>query len=122
VKSYYSILFATIRPEIDEKISIGLLFWNDRNEYFDYSKTKLNSISKLMSDKSFVLLNDTIKNIETSFVKKTDSKKFSTDYVKYLSKYNNNILRYTTPKPIDFELNQINFKKLFSEYIERRKY
>jgi hypothetical protein len=38
-------------------------------------------------------------------------------YLTYLSKYSNNLIQYSEPKPIGIELNNENFNKLFEKFI-----
>ncbi len=48
MKTFYSILYAVIRPETDEKIAIGLMLSDGRNSLFEHSKYKLSSIRSLV--------------------------------------------------------------------------
>ena len=116
MKNYYSIIFASIRPEIEEKISIGLLFWNETKKYFEYSNKKLSLSGNLFSDNSYILLKDSLTNIEHTIDLK--DKSLDKDYIDYLSKYNQNVLKWTSPKIIDLDVNKDNFKKLFSKLID----
>src|SRR5665213_1663211 len=107
--TYYSILSALIRPEIQEKISVGLLLIGDKDVFFEYSKNKLNSAKTLLSENAHLMLKDALKNIEvTVSAQQSANKKYelnfkkksplSESYIQYLSRYNNNILGFTSPK------------------------
>lgn len=130
----YSILSVLIRPEIQEKISIGLLLFNYDEVYFSFSKNKLQISKELLSSSSFRILRDILENIENKIksdhLKSPDKKgfkiyknsildnTFSTSYVSYLSKYSNNVISFTNPKEIHLEINTQNFSTLFRKYID----
>lgn len=130
----YSILSVLIRPEIQEKISIGLLLFNYDEVYFSFSKNKLQISKELLSNSSFRILRDILENIENKIesdhLKSSDKKgfkiyknrildnTFSTSYVSYLSKYSNNVISFTNPKEIHLEINTQNFSTLFRKYID----
>src|SRR4051812_30370894 len=99
----YSILSVLIRPEIQEKISIGLLLFDINQVYFSYSRHKLNAARILLSNSSFKLLKDILENIEKKietedtnysekrgfkiFKNKVFDNTFSSSYIAYLSRY-----------------------------------
>ena len=133
--AYYSILSVLIRPELQEKISVGLLLFDEQKIFFNYSKNKQLACKSLLPDDGYALLKDSIKNIENKAINENDllgSKSgkqltlqdemllnsFSPSYVSYLSRYNNNILSFTDPKQIDIEASNAVFKKLFSKFID----
>ena len=62
----YSILSVLIRPEIQEKITIGMLLMDEEKLFFDYSKRKLSIAKNLLSDNAFKSLKDALNNIQTS--------------------------------------------------------
>lgn len=127
--TYYSILSALIRPEIQEKITVGLLLMGDNDVFFEYSKNKLNSAKTLLSENAHSLLKDGLKNIKVtvnaqqsankgyhlSFEKKSP---LSESYIEYLSRYNNNILGFTSPKEIELEVNSSIFSSLYKKFID----
>ena len=130
----YSILSVLIRPEIQEKISIGLLLFDVDQVYFSYSKNKLTAARTLLSNSSFKILKDTLENIEKKietdntnysdkrgfkiFKNKVFENTFSASYISYLSRYSNNVIAFTNPKDIYLEINSDNFKSLFKKYID----
>src|SRR5260221_5995308 len=130
MSTHYSILSVQIRPEIQEKISIGFLLIEGNTVFFDFSKNKLAAAKGLLPDSSFSLLKDSLKNIETTALKESsyssqpaihDSLKkntFSMDYLTYLSKYNNNVLSFSAPKKIDIPASNEVFNKLFNKFID----
>lgn len=135
--AFYSILSVLIRPELQEKISLGLLLFDSDRIFFNYSKNKLIASKSLLNDDSYRLLIDSIKNIKSKAISENDllgSKSsiqltihdemllnsFSASYISYLSKYSNNILSFTEPKEINLEVSDDIFKKLFSKFIDAR--
>ena len=61
--TYYSILSVQIRPEIQEKISLGFLLMDDNTILFGYSKYKLSVARSLLSETAYKLLKDSLHNI-----------------------------------------------------------
>lgn len=130
--SQYSIISALIRPEIGEKISVGLIMLDGDRVYFSYSASKLEIAKKLLSKSSTVILKDFIKNIETKvdgdknprykdlniFISHSQSDSFSNKYFDYLSRYSNNALSFSSPKDIKLEASKENFRLLFYKFIE----
>lgn len=130
----YSILSVLIRPEIQEKISIGLLLFDLNEVYFSFSKNKLQVSKELLSNPSYKILKEILENIEKKVesdnLKQFDKKRFkiyknkfvdstfSTSYISYLSKYSNNVISFTNPKEIYLEINNQNFTSLFKKYVD----
>ncbi len=56
MKTFYTILYCTIRPNIDERISIGLFMTNEKECLCHYTKEKLHMIKDLISNKALSLL------------------------------------------------------------------
>src|SRR5665647_1055100 len=99
--TYYSILSVHIRPEIQEKISIGFLLMDDNTILFDYSKNKLSIAKSLLTDTAYKLLKDSLHNIVAKATIENEIKNnpqqsistnlitntFNKEYILYLSKY-----------------------------------
>lgn len=135
--SHYSILSAQIRPEIQEKISVGFLMIGEQGEImFEYSPNKLGIAKKLLTPNSYLQLKDSLSNISSLYNKelrktdkqlqnkisyKTENKSpLNIDYISYLNKYSNNVVNFSTPKKIDLEITSTTFFKLFSKYIDEK--
>lgn len=130
----YSILSVLIRSEIQEKISIGLLLFDNNEVFFSYSRKKLNASKYLLSNSSFKILKDILENIERKieadnsnysekkgfkiFQNKVFDNTFSSSYVSYLSRYSNNVISFTNPKEIHLDVSSLNFKKLYIKYVD----
>ena len=104
MKSHYSILSAVVRPEIQEKISIGLLLVTTSDVYFQFSKTKLLAVRTLLDSSLYKYLNETIRQIDAAVAKENDIKKtlfadsdknmqLNQSYLQYMSNYRNNITK-----------------------------
>ena len=125
----YSILSILIRPEIQEKISIGFLLMDEEKVFFDYSKRKLGIAKSLLSDNAFKSLKDALSNIQataniqyskegSAILNIKSSNTFNKSYIEYLSRYNNNILSFTSPKAIELEASLTIFSKLYQRFID----
>ena len=132
MKSFYTILYATINPVIQEQIGIGLILTGKDTVYFNYSTDKLSHITSFYPNSAYQLLKDSLKNIQNT-VNQTIEKKevdalnlkveglkdkvFTQEYIDYLARYNKNLLTFSRPKQIDIEPNEHYFNKLFEKYI-----
>ena len=68
--THYSILSAQIRPEIQEKISVGFLMIGEQGEViFEYSPNKLGIAKKLLTPNSYLQLKDSLNNISSMYNK-----------------------------------------------------
>lgn len=92
MKSHYTIISAVVRPEIQEKISIGLLLVSTTGLYFSCSRNKLAVIRSLIDKSLLRFLNDTIHQIDlaietevanlgTIFTSSDHNIQFSDDYL-----------------------------------------
>jgi hypothetical protein len=121
MKSNYCILSVLIRPEIKDKISIGIILMDESNVYFRYSRNKLSIIKSLLTANNFGSLNDILFSI-SSLSERDDANHnqspFSSSYIQYLSRYNNNILEYSPLKEIEMPANEVNSLKLYDLYLD----
>lgn len=119
MRSYFSIVYAGIRPNVDERISVGLLLANDESVRFDFSTAKLAAVSKLIPDSGRHMLVSSLRAIKEAinnrFTRHADA--FSEGYLEYLSKYANNLLTFDPPRIIDFPNNTDPFPSLFIKYV-----
>jgi hypothetical protein len=134
MKTIYSILSAQIRPEVQEKITIGFLLVGQGKVFFNYSNNKLRAIKNLLSDSSYMLLKSSLKNIAQTAIHENEEAgrtndqpvlssdmvrdSFSKYYINYLSKYNNNVLSFSATKEILVEANEEIFSRLFQQFID----
>jgi hypothetical protein len=133
MKSHYSILSAVVRPEIQEKISIGLLLVSDGELFFSISKHKLSVVKTLIDISLYKFLNETIRQIETAvsaensdkkslFQKSEPSLPFSLGYLSYMNRYSNNLINFSAPVEIDIPANTELYNFLFKKYVDSTGY
>ncbi|MCK9639582.1 MAG: hypothetical protein M0R39_06685 [Prolixibacteraceae bacterium] len=129
MKSHYSILSAVVRPEIQEKISIGLLLVSTDELFFSFSKNKISVVRTLLDSSLYKFLNETIRQIdsavssenakkETVFAKAEHSIQFSGSYLSYMNRYSNNLINFSEPVEIDLPANDDLYNFLFKKYID----
>lgn len=121
MKSFYSILTVPIRPSSQEQLNIGLLLFDERNLLFKFSTKKLEFIKKLLPENSFNLLKSYVFGLADQLNSKDDesmkNKFIKTEFVNYLSNYNNNLLTFSRPTSIELEVSDQNFRSLFEKFI-----
>lgn len=134
MKTFYSILSLNIKPEINERLSFGMLMIYGEMVFFRYSKIKLTAIQRLISPEKYKAAIDYLKLIESSFKSnlnlinpsnelrlKSDNrynKVFSDLYIQYLSRYNNNLISFTNTNYLEIEGSESVFNKLFVKLID----
>ena len=129
MKSHYSILSAVVRPEIQEKISIGLLLVSADELFFSFSKNKISILKSLLDPSLYKFLNETIRQIdlavssenlkkETLFANNDHSIQFSESYLSYMNRYSNNLINFSSPVQIDLPANDNLYNFLFKKYID----
>jgi hypothetical protein len=129
MKSHYSILSAVVRPEIQEKISIGLLLVSADELFFSFSKNKISVARTLLDSSLYKFLNETIRQIdsavssenlkkETLFAKAEHSIQFSGSYLSYMNRYSNNLINFSSPVEIDLPANADLYNFLYEKYID----
>jgi len=121
MKSFYTILTVPIRPSSQEQLNIGLLLFDERNLLFKFSTRKLEFIKKLLPENSFNLLKSYVFGLADQFNSKDDdrmkNKFMKTEFVNYLSSYNNNLLTFSRPTAIELQVTEQSFRSLFEKFI-----
>jgi hypothetical protein len=130
MQSHFSILSASIRPEIQEQVAIGLMLVGSDTVHFRFSKNKLAVVRELLSQQAVKYLKDTLKQISLAAFNENEkfkglfggsetiNKSFSLSYLEYLSRYSNNLLSFSTPKTIELQSSDDLFEALFKKYID----
>ena len=130
MKSQYSIISAAIRPEIGERITIGLLLVGDERVYYRFSKDKLNVMKELLHTNTYKYLKESLKQFDLAVTeenakpaslftyKKIQNPIFSEGYIEYLNRYSNNLLNFSTMKTIDLPADDELFITLFRKYVD----
>ena len=135
MKAFYSILYIILNPSISEQIGVGLILTGENKVIFDYSRTKLSHINAFLPKPASKLLKDNLKNIHHTVNTTSETEQeneidipinglkeriFTQQYIDYLSRYNKNLLSFSTPVQIDVEPSNENFRILFEKYIFRQ--
>lgn len=135
MKTFYSILSLNIKPEIKERLSVGMIMIFQEKVYFHYSKQKLSIIQSLIGKETYKSALDYLKIIENSVASsklqnqssadlnlKVENKYdriFSKQYLDYLSKYNNNLISFGSTNFIDLVATEQIFQTLFVKLIDK---
>ena len=105
----YSIIYAVIRPEISERVSVGLIIVDGDNIDIRYSRQKLNAIQPFFSEKEYKLLSRVVVSMN-----KTVN---STDTINYLTRYSNNLISISPLQRIDITSSKQSKEKLYRYYV-----
>lgn len=135
MKPFYCIIQVLIRPAIKEYISIGLLFGQEGEKPFlEFADDKIKVTKALLPKESWQLLAFAVQDLRTKFehhplthqlglfVAESSenyqkASEFTFGYLDYLSRYQNNLLRFSSPVEIDCEYSEKNFRKLFNNFV-----
>jgi hypothetical protein len=120
MNSFYSILRIPVRPAGNEVINIGLLLAGEHISYFRFSARKLEVIKKLLPENSFDLLRSYLFGLNEKIIAETDftqSKFTSLTAINYLSNYNNNLITFSNPTPIDLPVDDKTYRLLFEKFV-----
>jgi len=133
MKTFYSILYVPIRPEVKERLTIGLFMRSEKQAIFRYSTHKMEVLNHLLPRQAYNLLKLALHSIERSVEKAQKHFNGSIDslipeesldynlvgepYFQYLSKYNQNLVAFTPPQEINMIVTLNNFRKLFDKLI-----
>lgn len=129
MKPHYTILSALVRPEIQEKITIGLLLVSANDVVFSFSKNKLAVVHTLIDKSLYGFLNETIKQIEQAVTLENSRKntliadepqemQFRESYLSYMNRYSNNLINFSAPIQIDLPANSELFSFLYKKYVD----
>lgn len=128
MKPYYTIVSIATKPQLNEKFNIALLCVTQNRVYFHFSEEKLKIVSKLVSPEARKLAKSMLLSIEVStqdqnsdrtqlFDGGEQSSMVTESYLSYLNRYNNNLIQFTAPTPIDLDVTEEVFQALFKNYI-----
>jgi len=134
MKTFYSILYAVIRPETDEKIAVGLLLSNGDDSRFHHSKQKLSAVRSLFGVNEYKYIQhyiaavkrtvtDSVKNLNQQSIFEITGYRhevINESYLNYLSIYSKNVTWFSKPLQIDIQVNKENFSTLFKKLIDNK--
>ena len=130
MRSHFSIISACIRPEIGERIAIGLVLVGGNRVFLQFSKNKQSLLKSLLTANALDFLKETIRQItaesgrvnrgksELFIEDKINNSIFSENYIAYLNRYSNNLLNFSSPSIIELEANDQLFGTLFKKYVD----
>lgn len=125
MKSFYSLIRYVNNPLSRENIAIGLIVLSGKHIFHDFSQNKINFVSKINPD-NFQLFDYTFKKIN-SFIKEEakhskllfqDELDINSAYLERLSIYNNGIIQFDKPVPINVDFDELSFRNFFEKYID----
>lgn len=105
----YSIIYADIRPEIKERLSVGIMTIEQDKVHVMYSQKKLNIVKLLYTPKEYKAI--------SSIVRKELHKLDSVETLKYLTRYSNNLISFSPIQSIDRTQTNINGEWLYKNYV-----
>ena len=107
----YSIIYAVIRPEIAERISVGLIFVEGEKVDIRYSQQKLDALRNLFPQKEYEFISQVVSSMPTK------GKIKNVNDINYLSRYSNNLIAVSPLQSIDIEPTEQSKIRLFQNYI-----
>jgi len=100
----YSIIYAVIRPEISERVSLGLIFVDGDKVDVRYSQQKLEAVRGLFSPKEYEFLSEVVRSLPT-------------EGINYLTRYSNNLIAVSPLQSIDIDATEQSKDSMFRNYI-----
>ena len=107
----YSIIYAVIRPEISERISVGLIIVDGDKVDVRYSQQKLDALRGLFPQKEYEFVSQVVTSMPT------DGSVNSVAAIDYLTRYSNNLIAVSPLQTIDIEPTEQSKNRLFRNYI-----
>lgn len=109
-KLKYSIIYAIIRPEISEQISLGLILVNNGRVKIRYSEKKLHALKGFYSASEYNFLSKIVRSLK-------DTALHNEENINYLTRYSNNLLAVSKLQSIDLDSSRSNEDWLFRNYV-----
>ena len=110
----YSIVYASIRPEIKERISVGIIFCQGGIIEVKYSTAKLNAVKSLVSKVEYDYLRKVLKSMSKKKVLD------SVASIDYLNRYSNNILTVSEIRKVNMDTPNLSKEGLYKMYVYSR--
>lgn len=96
-KLKYSIIYAVVRPEISERISVGIIMVDGKTIDVRYSDAKLKALELLYPKAEYEFVSKAVRSMNRRNVLKNEQD------IEYLSRYSNNLLSISHLQTIDIE-------------------
>ena len=110
----YSIIYAVIRPEISEQLSVGLIIVDNQGIEVRYSQKKLSLLQGVFSEKESRFISKVINSLQRN------QSVNSVEAVNYLTRYSNNLISVSPLQTIDIEPTEQSKSWLFRNYVYDR--
>ena len=110
----YSIIYAVIRPEISEQLSVGLIIVDNQGIEVRYSQKKLSLLQGVFSEKEYRFVSKVINSLQRN------QSVNSVEAVNYLTRYSNNLIAVSPLQTIDIEPSEQSKNWLFRNYVYDR--
>lgn len=110
----YSIIYATIRPEIRERVSVGIIFCQDGKIEVRYSQAKLNAVRQLVSEAEYNYIRRTLVSLSTKNLLA------SVASIDYLNRYSNNVLTFSDIRKVKMDSPNLSKNKLYEMYVYKK--
>lgn len=110
----YSIVYATIRPEIREMVSVGIIFCQNGKIEVKYSNAKLNAVRHLVSEAEYNYLRRSLVAMSTKNLLE------SVAHIDYLNRYSNNVLTVSDIRKVRIDSPRLSKSKLYEMYVYKR--
>ena len=107
----YSIIYAVIRPEISEQLSVGLIIVDNQGIEVRYSQKKLSLLQGVFSEKESKFISRVINSLQRN------KSLNSVDAVNYLTRYSNNLITVSPLQTIEIEASEQSKNWLFRNYV-----
>lgn len=129
MKTFFSIMYLTLNASLKEKISIGIIMANGEDVKFKISDTKLGIVKQLIPIQNYSFLKSYFKNLNNDLNSGFDNNDLlnlkkdipqnwvNEKYFSYLHRYSNNIVKFSEPREIDINFDDLTFLKLYESYI-----
>lgn len=108
----YSIIYAVIRPEISERISVGLIIVDGGKVDVRYSQQKLDALRGLFPQKEYEFVSQVVTSMPTN------GSVNSIEAIDYLTRYSNNLIAVSPLQSIEIESTEQSKERLFKSYIQ----
>lgn len=105
----YSIIYADLRPEIHERLSLGILTIENNRVKVQYSRKKLHIIKQLYKPKEYKAISSIVRNELRDIT--------SVETLKYLTRYSNNLISFSPIQNIDRTQTKITDEWLYKNYV-----
>lgn len=127
-KSYYTLIKIAPNHISGDKLSIGLIVFDEKNIKIKFSAERQNIARRLINNGSDTIayvshqieknLKDGGQKLREKVVVKNNEGQWVTNYMDYLQRYSNGTLQFSEPRLITEELTDQNFEKLFQSLFE----